>query len=145
MQSETSTNLCKHSRVLREQPPEQLYSNFDGNLGLGQRLVLLFTVEMINSTLKILVIFDTCNFFVILRNFNTINLRSWRDFPRECFCRGGGDAGNASREAVRGFVRSRLRRSRISPRYNSVFISVRKYNDVFVTKNELPANPINTG
>ena len=35
------------------------------------------------------------------------SLRSWRDFARECFCFGG-EAVNASGEAVRGLVKSRV-------------------------------------
>ena len=35
------------------------------------------------------------------------SLRSWRDFARECFCFGS-DAVNASGEAVRGLVKSRV-------------------------------------
>ena len=35
------------------------------------------------------------------------NLRSWRDFARECFCFGS-EAMNASGEAVRGLVKSRV-------------------------------------
>ena len=35
------------------------------------------------------------------------SLRSWRDFVRECFCFGR-EAVNASREAVRGLVKSRV-------------------------------------
>ena len=37
----------------------------------------------------------------------TISLRSWRDFVRECFCFGS-EAVNASGEAVRGLVKSRV-------------------------------------
>ena len=36
------------------------------------------------------------------------SLRSWRDFVRECFCFGS-EAVNASGEAVRGLVKSRVR------------------------------------
>ena len=36
-----------------------------------------------------------------------ISLRSWRDFVRECFCFGS-EAVNASGEAVRGLVKSRV-------------------------------------
>ena len=35
------------------------------------------------------------------------SLRSWRDFVRECFCFGS-EAVNASGEAVRGLVKSRV-------------------------------------
>ena len=35
------------------------------------------------------------------------SLRSWRDFARECFCFGS-EAVNASGEAVRGLVKSRV-------------------------------------
>ena len=35
------------------------------------------------------------------------SLRSWRDFVRECFCFGS-EAVNASGEAVRGLVKSRI-------------------------------------
>ena len=35
------------------------------------------------------------------------SLRSWRDFVRECFCFGT-EAVNASGEAVRGLVKSRV-------------------------------------
>ena len=35
------------------------------------------------------------------------SLRSWRDFVRECFCFGS-EAVNASDEAVRGLVKSRV-------------------------------------
>ena len=35
------------------------------------------------------------------------SLRSWRDFVRECFCFGR-EAVNASREAVRALVKSRV-------------------------------------
>ena len=36
-----------------------------------------------------------------------IYLRSWRDFARECFCFGS-EAVNASGEAVKGLVKSRV-------------------------------------
>ena len=35
------------------------------------------------------------------------SLRSWRDFVRECFCFGS-EAVNASSDAVRGLVKSRV-------------------------------------
>ena len=42
-----------------------------------------------------------------LENARRISLRSWRDFVRECFsC--GSEAVNASGEAVRGLVKSRV-------------------------------------
>ena len=39
--------------------------------------------------------------------FFSHSLRSWRDFVRECFCFGS-EALNASGEAVRGLVKSRV-------------------------------------
>ena len=39
--------------------------------------------------------------------FVRVSLRSWRDFVRECFCFGS-EAVNASGEAVRGLVKSRV-------------------------------------
>ena len=41
--------------------------------------------------------------------FHLDSLRSWRDFARELFCFGS-EAVNASGEAVRGLVKSRVRR-----------------------------------
>ena len=38
---------------------------------------------------------------------SAISLRSWRDFVRECFCFGS-EAVNASGEAVKGLVKSRV-------------------------------------
>ena len=43
----------------------------------------------------------------ILNISETSSLRSWRDFVRECFCFGS-EAVNASGEAVRGLVKSRV-------------------------------------
>ena len=49
--------------------------------------------------------FKNVTSFVI--NLLNNSLRSWRDFVRECFCFGS-EAVNASGEAVRGLVKSRV-------------------------------------